>query len=87
MINKLNEIASTKYNNYNDILKLVEETTELNEVLIKFINKNTLNKNDLADEIADVEIMLNRIKFRLNIDEKVLHRKHFKIKRQLERLK
>jgi len=28
MINKLNEIASTKYNNYNDILKLVEETTE-----------------------------------------------------------
>jgi len=54
----------------NQMLKTVEELSELQQELMKFIWKKG-NRESIIEEIADVEIMIEQIKFgmRLNDDE------------------
>ena len=76
----------TYYRPRNQILKAIEELTELTEVLIKSVNKGFDMKN-LIDELADVYIMSEQIKMIYEIDALELDN-HIteKIERQLNRI-
>lgn len=54
----------------NQMLKTVEELSELQQELMKYIWKKG-NRESIIEEIADVELMIEQIKFglRLNDDE------------------
>jgi len=84
MLNELNRLSINKATNEQEMLKAIEELTELNEVLIKGVNKG-LDEDSLIDEIADAEIMIDRLKYRFDIKLKVTHRIFEKVTRQLER--
>ena len=65
-----NEIIN-KFGKDNQILKCVEELTELSQVLCKIMSADGggITKDKAIEEIADVEIMLNQIKIILDISE------------------
>ena len=84
MLNELNKMSISKATNEQEMLKAIKELTELNEVLIKGVNKD-LDEDSLIDEIADVEIMIDRLKYRFDIKLKVTHRIFEKVSRQLKR--
>lgn len=75
-------IAETNEKGYN-ILKFIEESTELNDVLVKKITKEGTRKEpDLAsiiEEIGDVELRLVILKQQLNCEEAVVERIEFKL--------
>jgi NTP pyrophosphatase (non-canonical NTP hydrolase) len=65
--------------------------SELTKEITEYIGRETLqnlplNKKELADEIADVEIMLEQLKMILGNHSEVQVRKIFKIKRLQDRL-
>lgn len=61
-------------------LCLIEEMSELTKEIIKHMRgKNDLEK--IAEEVADVEVMLGQIKDIFNIEESVLAFKKKKLKR------
>ncbi len=63
----------------------IEECSELIKAICKY--KRTLyHVEDIVDEIADVEIMLNQLKIIFGCFGEVEERIDFKIKRQLERI-
>ena len=63
----------------------IEECSELIKAICKY--KRTLDHvEDIVDEIADVEIMLNQLKIIFDCFGGVEERIDFKIKRQLERI-
>jgi NTP pyrophosphatase (non-canonical NTP hydrolase) len=67
--------------------KAVEELVELAEVLIKAVNKKSVQMDSLYEEIADVEIMLEQLKQMYDIDRDRLEQiKNMKIERTLERM-
>lgn len=74
------------------IEEISELITELNKDLaglIKMLSKNIRGQNnrlEIAEEIADVEIMLAQMKILFNIHEGVARHKKYKIKRLEERL-
>lgn len=75
------------YGANNQILKAVEELTELTEVLIKMVNKGD-SLEHLVDELADVYIMLEQIKIACCIEPEQLDEQiNKKIIRQLKRIK
>ncbi len=75
------------YGANNQILKAVEELTELTEVLIKMVNKGD-SLEHLIDELADVYIMLEQIKIACCIEPEQLDEQiNEKINRQLRRIK
>ena len=75
------------YGANNQILKAVEELTELTEVLIKMVNKGD-SLEHLVDELADVYIMLEQIKIACCIAPEQLDEQiNEKINRQLRRIK
>lgn len=75
------------YGANNQILKAVEELTELTEVLIKMVNKGD-SLEHLVDELADVYIMLEQIKIACCIEPEQLDEQiNEKIIRQLKRIK
>lgn len=72
----------------NQIVKCVEELSELQQVLCKLLSADdgwvTLDK--VIEEIADVEIMLNQIKIILEIsEEEITNMKNYKIMRTAKR--
>lgn len=79
-------ISSTeRYGVTNQIVKTIEEISELQQSLCKYIlNKTT---NNVAEEVADVEIMLEQVKFNLNLTEEVIKTKQHKLKRLYKVLK
>lgn len=63
----------------------IEECSELIQAICK--HKRGLGKlEDIVDEIADVEIMMNQLKIIFDCSGEVEDRIDFKIKRQLERI-
>ena len=75
------------YGAYNQVNKTVEELIELSEVLIKDVNKGTIDKDSLYEEMADVEIMLAQLKIIYNMDPEGLQQEiDRKIERTLERI-
>lgn len=81
--------------------QLIEEMAELTQAINKFWRKdldlgektifeipvNSPQEENIAEEIADVEICLEQIKYLLNCSEQVEKSKEYKISRQLERIK
>lgn len=82
----------------NQIAKLSEETQELIEVATSIQVLIALGvpadheswaeiRKNLADEIADVRIMIDQIIYGLDLQAEYASRREFKIQRQLERMK
>ena len=67
------------------ICMVFEEMAELQKELCKSL-RGKENRVEIAEEIADVEIMLEQMKILFNIDEEVEEMKECKIKRLAERL-
>lgn len=61
---------------------------ELGELVVELSRIGTKREDAfaLAEEIADVEIMLEQMKYMFGLDETCMLRREFKIKRQLERI-
>lgn len=65
---------------------LLEEMAELAKVILKG-RRSRIIREDLVDEIADVEIMLEQIKQYHNLSNRVVERKRYKKRRLEGRLK
>ena len=73
------------YGSDNQQDKAIEECSELIQAICKY--KETLDHvENIVDEIADVEIMLNQLKIIFDCFGEVEDRIDFKINRQLERI-
>ena len=82
------EIYTKLLNLYGDkqIIIAIEELSELQKELCKALRYNS-NYDNIVEEIADVEIMLEQMKLYFNILNKDLERmKEHKIERTKERL-
>lgn len=82
------EIYTKLLNLYGDkqIIIAIEELSELQKELCKALRNNS-NYDNIVEEIADVEIMLEQMKLYFNILNKDLERmKEHKIERTKERL-
>lgn len=73
---------ATHYGLEHQKMKLVEEMAELTQDVMK--------GKDIVEELVDVEIVLEQLKFLLTKDDKVKEKctnmREFKIERQLERM-
>lgn len=70
--------------------KLVEECCELGQAAMKYdYKRNSSNKNNLLEEIADVKIMIEQISSAIDglSHEHINEIIDYKLKRQLERIK
>lgn len=67
-----------------NLVLLTEECAELIQAVSKY--KRTGNKNPVAEEMADVYIMLTENLITLDLDEKVMEIVEFKIVRTLEKM-
>ncbi len=86
-LNVLNE-AWQKYGKAPQMDMLVEECAELIQAVNKERRKpGFVSENHLAEEIADVEIMLHQVKSGLGLNEQVEAWKEGKVKRLAERIK
>lgn len=84
--------AIETYGEEAQITMVFEEGSELQKALCKYLRKeHTMNKIELlpsiAEEIADVEIMLEQMKLLFGINNEVENFKVFKVDRLKERLK
>ena len=71
-------------------IKLIEEISELQQAICKHRDSNDKAKTliDIKSEIADVYVVLDQMKYLLNIKDKELEEiKDYKINRQLLRMK
>ena len=79
---KIYKRALEKWGVETQIKMCIEELAELIQTLIKYGRKiNGSNKNDIAEEIADVELMIEQMKVVFDIHKEVEEWKHEKIKR------
>ena len=88
-INALLEEAIQRYGEKAQVIKVIEELSELTAELCKDINTdlNTTREREqrITDEIADVSIMLEQLKIIYNIDLQVKKRIEYKIDRLEQR--
>lgn len=78
--------AISKYGLYAQIDMVFEEMSELQKELCKF-KRGKSNISNIAEEIADVKIMLEQMALAFDIEDKVELQKDLKIKRLEERIK
>lgn len=86
---EVEEILKKAINRYGEkaqIIKTIEELNELSVELAKFLNGEE-KVGLIAEEVADVYIMLAQLRIMLDIDTQTDCYKEFKIKRLEERLK
>lgn len=79
-----------KYGKGKQIIKAVEELSELQKELCKLlltVNNKSKVVTNVAEEIADCEIMIKQLKLILNCDEMVNNWKVYKLKRLMVELK
>lgn len=74
------------YGKENQIIKAVEECAELQQRLCNTFTKQA-NTSLIAEEIADVKIMLEQMQIIFNCSSEVENWVDFKIQRQIERMK
>lgn len=71
----------------NQLEKLKEELNELYEAVVDFQeNQSEANRNHLAEELADVEIVSKQVKSAVAGDELVNQFIQYKLNRQLKRI-
>ncbi len=83
--NDLYMLTIGKYGTTAQQLKLLEEMSELSKEIIKGL-LDEVNRGNLIDEVADVEIVLEQLKLMHGIGEDVKRRKKWKKKRLEKRL-
>ncbi|CAM9144246.1 hypothetical protein MYMA111404_03705 [Mycoplasma marinum] len=85
MQNKIKQILESS-NDKSQVLQAVEELAELSQALIKNVNRNKDNIDDITQEMADVFIMLEQLKLIYKIDDQELKKQmEFKVNRYLKR--
>lgn len=76
-----------QYGEENQLEKLKEELNELYEAVVDFQeNQSEANRNHLAEELADVEIVSKQVKSAVAGDELVNQFIQYKLNRQLKRI-
>lgn len=80
MIDSRVQKIADHYGKNNQILKSIEEMAELQQALLKGEPKH------IAEEIADVEIMLEQLKYLMKNEELVIIFRDMKIGRQITRM-
>ena len=90
MDEQIKEIAE-HYGYDNQSLQLIEEMAELTQAvnhLRRYTDYNEFkHRQEVYEEIADVEIMIEQIKHLLSCHEEVEAFKDYKVKRQIDRMK
>lgn len=84
---KLLKKAIDVWGKHAQLLTLLEEMSELQKEILKNINRGKENLNELIDEAADVEIMLEQLKYIFDVEQAVEERipvKLEKVRRRLE---
>ena len=79
--------AIGKWGKNAQLLMVLEEMSELQKEILKHINRGKDNLDEIIDETADVEIMLDQLKYIFGIHEHVKERipvKLNKVKARLE---
>lgn len=84
--NKIYKKALDKWGKIPQVIILFEEMAELQKELSKNLRGKD-NIDSIAEEIADVEIMLEQMKLLFEIDLDVRKHKMFKLERLEERLR
>lgn len=79
----IDKLALDTWGGEDQVFMLIEEMSELIQAISK--RKRGLEHN-VAEEIADVEIMLSQIKLYLNIDDEIYKWKNYKYERMLKKL-
>ena len=75
------------YGSKAQMLKCCEELSELEAAILKYINKEGKNTDEVLDEIADVYIMLEQMKNVFPFGENILNdRINYKLNRQIDRI-
>lgn len=77
--------AITKWGDLAQVMMVFEEMSELQKELCKNWRGKD-NIEEIADELADVEIMLKQLKMIFNIEDKVQQHRRFKLDRLAHRL-
>lgn len=85
------QLAIDSYGRVNQVIKTVEELSELSQALCKiltskFTDDNSENFENIFEEMADVEIMLEQCKIMFQCDKEVSAWKNKKIERLERRL-
>ena len=76
------------YDARSQMLKCCEELSELESAILKYLNKDDNNTDEILDEMADVYIMLEQMKSVFPFGENVLNERiEYKLNRQDERMK
>ena len=78
--------AISKWGKHAQLLMVLEEMSELQKEILKNINRGKDNIDDIIDETADVEIMLDQMKYIYGIDEAVANRIPLKLEKVKARL-
>ena len=78
--------AIDKWGGDAQVIMAFEEMSELQKELCKNF-RGKINEAEIADEIADVEIMLEQLKMIFEVEELTQERRYFKIARLAERLR
>ena len=68
------------------VLKALEEMSELSQELCKLFCDDHRGKAQLIDELADVTIMVEQMRILFGVNEEVSERMDYKIHRQLSRM-
>jgi len=91
-MNKLERIA-VHYGLRHQFYKTTEELDELKDEIMEALSVNPKYKispelrTKIIGEIADVEVMLDQLKYLMGIKKEVRKMRKFKINRQIERIK
>ena len=63
------------------------EVFEFNEAVIQYENTDTINKKHIAEEFADIMVMLEQFKAYYDLDNKeIMDIMEYKINRQIDRI-
>ena len=68
------------------LLMVLEEMSELQKEILKNVNRGKENIDEIIDETADVEIMLEQLKYIYGIHQAVEERKPIKLEKVKARL-
>ncbi|QIB26077.1 hypothetical protein [Caloranaerobacter azorensis] len=80
--NQILSLAIRVFGQQKQRIVAIEELSELQKALCKFErNQTNENINSIAEEIADVEIMLEQMKLLYDIEELVRNNKQHKLER------
>ena len=86
MINPVLKRALETWGEQAQMLMVIEEMSELTKEILKNINRKKDNIEQIIEETADVEIMLEQLKENYQIAEKIAEYKDKKIKLIEQRL-